>query len=598
MVIIVNKILSINLRTKLIIVILLASLIPLSLLGFFSYQYITGLLQEEISQNEQEKLTSVNNQFMYFLQDIEQMSLFFSKNEDVKTILERIDKGPLDKQQDYGAINELFNTVLSVKKWDVNIYLIGLNGDRYFSSEYLPADYNNIRENWGIFRKAKEANGALVWDTNYSINKLEDQEVVLTAGRQIIDPATNQKLGYLMIDVNSATFSTIYKSNSRNSSDAFFLLDQQGYIIASSPDKEKIGTQMDISFLDKVLSGDSGFFNLDWDGDSSIFSYNTSDKAQFKLISIIPLDSVLQKNNLIFNLTWNIALIGIILSAWVAYYLSTTVTKPLYKIIYLMNEVESGNLDIRFNSRYNDDIGVFGNKFNRMLSRLKFSIQESYEKQVRMKEAELKALRAQINPHFLYNTLETVNWLARLNGSKDISKIVVSLGDIMRYSIKRGDNLVTVEEDIKQLKNYLEIQEFRYRDKFKSELQVDEALLKEWIPALIIQPLVENAMVHGLESKIDQGQILIRLNAAPQGIAILIEDNGAGMDAETLHKVNGNVEESLSLNPSSIGIENVRKRLYLSYGHDFNWTLRSKLGEGTRIEILLPYQNKEGHVHA
>ncbi|MCP2033585.1 two-component system sensor histidine kinase YesM [Planomicrobium sp. HSC-17F08] len=594
----IKKFLDINLRAKLIIVILLASLIPILLLGFFSYHYITGLLQEETSKNEQQKLTSANNQLMNFLQDVEQMSLFFSKNDAVKDILASPSKDPVEKHKDYQAINELFNTVLSVKKWEVDVYLIGLNGDRYFSSEYLPPTYNQIRENWGVFRQASEANGSLVWDTNYSINKLEDQEVVMTAGRQIVDPSTNKKLGYIMIDVKSASFSTIYKQNNDADTEQFFLLDKEGYTIFSNLDKEKIGTQLDIPFLDKVLNGDSGFSNLKWEETPSIFSYHTSDDAGFKLISIIPLGTVLQKNNLIFNLTWNFALVGIILSAWVAYYLSTTVTRPLYKLIYLMNEVEKGNLDIRFNSRYNDDIGVFGNRFNRMLSRLKALLQDSYEKQVRMKEAELKALRAQINPHFLYNTLETVNWLARLNGSQDISKIVVSLGEIMRYSIKKGDNFVTVEEDIKQLKNYLKIQEFRYRNKFDSELIIDETLDKELIPSLIIQPLVENAMIHGLESKLEKGQITVILAAKPEGIAITIEDDGTGMDAETLRLVNRDVNENLSLNPTSIGIENVRKRLYLSYGNQFKWSLHSALDQGTRIEILVPYQDKEGYSHA
>lgn len=593
-----KKFLSINLRSKLIIVILLTSLIPLLLLGFFSYQYTSGLLQEELSQKEQEKLSYVNNQLMYFLQDIEQMSLFFTKNDQVKDILSLDAETPMEQAENYETVNDLFDTVLSVKKWEVNIYLIGLNGNRYFSDEYLPVQYNDIRENWGIFRKAKEAKGSLVWDTNYSINSFEQKDVVLTAGRVIIDPDTNEKLGYVMIDVKNASFSSIYKPSESIDDEQFYLLDKQGYLVTSIPSTTAPTADIDFAELNQTLKGDSGFLNFSWRERQSILSYYTSDDAEFKLLSIIPLKTAEQKDNLIFNLTWNLALIGIIISGWIAYYLSKTITAPLYKLMFLMKEVETGNLNIRFSSKYNDDIGVFGLRFNRMLSRLKSLVQDSYEKQLRLQESELKALRAQINPHFLYNTLETINWLARLNGASDISKIVVSLGDIMRYSIKRGNNMVSVREDIKQLKNYLTIQEFRYSDKFTSTLDVDETILDELIPALIIQPLVENAIIHGMESKAEEGNIYIRIRGEVSGIQIVIEDDGVGVDSETLALISTENGENSSFDTIGIGIENVRRRLYLSYGENFSWSLSTVSGKGTKIEIFIPYQAKEGKSYA
>ncbi|WP_158004626.1 sensor histidine kinase [Planococcus donghaensis] len=551
-----------------------------------------------MSQKEQERLSSVNNQLMYFLQDIEQMSLFFTKDDQVREILSIDDKTPLKKNADYETVNDLFDIVLSVKKWDVNIYLIGLNGDRYFSDEYLPSAYNDIRENWGIFRKAQQAKGSLAWDTNYSVSSFEKKDVVLTAGRSIIDPKTNEKLGYVMIDVKDMSFASLYKPSEVNAKEQFYLLDKQGYLVTSVPSVNESADAVDLAALDRTLSGDSGFMDITWKDKPSILSYYTSDDAEFKLLSIIPLKTVEQQDNLIFNLTWNFALIGIIISAWLAYYLSKTVTRPLYKLMFLMNEVEKGNLNIRFSSKYNDDIGIFGLRFNRMLSRLKSLLQDSYEKQLRLQESEIKALRAQINPHFLYNTLETVNWLARLNGSSDISKIVVSLGDILRYSIRKGNNMVTVKEDLKQLQNYLTIQEFRYRDKFTSQVDIDEEVMERLIPALIIQPLVENAIVHGMESKTEEGTIHIRLRAEASGMQILIEDDGVGVDPETFALISADMVEATSFETLGIGIENVRRRLYLSYGEHFTWSLSTEPGKGTRIEIFIPDHVKEGNSYA
>lgn len=589
----IKKFLSINLRTKLFVAIFLTSLIPLLLLGFFSYRYTFGLILEQVSENELERLTSINNQFNYFLKDIEQLTLYFYNNDQVSSILnEPMSDDPKQRYNNYELLSNLFDTTMGVKDWDANIYVIGLNGDRYFSNHYLPANYNNIREYWGIFRKAKIANGAITWDTNYSIGKYHDSEIVLTGSRIIKNPNGEEIVGYVLVDVYETEFANIYENNKHYHSEQFYLLDQQEYIISSHVDKSKVGTKLEADYLPKVMNSNSGFFNYDWNDTSSILAYHTDDHTGYKLISIIPLNEIQQKNSLIRNITLNFAVIGLIISSWLAYFLSRTITNPLYKLMGLMRDVEQGNLDIRFDSKYEDDIGIFGRRFNRMLSRLKVLLQDSYEKQVRLKDSELKALRAQINPHFLYNTLETVNWLARMEGSDDISKIVVSLGEIMRYSVKKGDDFVTLREDLKQLENYLTIQEFRYQDKFKVHFNIDETILDEPILSLLLQPLVENAIIHGLEEKIDAGKIFISIQGLDHFMEITIQDDGVGMDKETLERLNNKLQEGLSLQELGIGIENVRKRLFLSYGDQYKWDLTSTVNEGTCVYIQIPYKEK------
>lgn len=592
-----NKLLSTNLRTKLIIAILCSSIFPLLLLGFFSYKYISNILQEEISSNELERLRSINEQFTYFLKDIEQMSFFFYKSEQVNTILKKDpDRSTEEKYDDYIQVNDLFDTVLGVKEWDVNIYLIGLNNDRYFSNNYLPATYHKARESWGALRKANTANGAMIWDTAYSFhsfNNLKDEDIALTAGRLIVDPTNHQKLGYIMVDVNKSELSSLYEKKSNFSNEQFFMLDHHGNLIFSQAGDNQVGIKPDVDFLERVMNGDSGYFNLSWEGERSILAYHTADYSGFKSISITPLSIIQDRNNLIRKLTFNFALIGIIISAWLAYFLSRTITMPLYKLMSLMREVEKGNLDVRFDSKYYDDIGIFGRRFNNMLRELKIRIQDSYEKQVRLKDSELKALRAQINPHFLYNTLDSVNWLARLKGAEEISTIVVSLSDILRYSINSGDDLVSIKEDITQLKKYLTIQEFRYRDKFNVHLSVDQTIENKLIPSLLLQPLVENAIVHGIENKVDKGNIYIDISDHRDRIKFVISDDGVGMDEHTLSIVNQPLDEQVSISELGIGIENVRKRMFLYYSDEYEWHLHSTLNKGTTVTFIIPYLERE-----
>lgn len=510
MIFIIEKFLGMSLRSKLIIISLLTSIIPLLLLGFFTYKYVSGILQEELSQNELKHLYAMDNQVSYFLKDIEQMSLFFTYNDQIITILNNEShRDALKKNDDYLTVDTLFDTVMGVKDWDINIYIIGKNGDRYFSNNYLPQKYNNIRNYWGIFRKANLANGALVWDTNYSVSTLNTNDVVLSAGRLIKDNKTDTPLGYIIIDINEAALSSLYERNDFLPNEQFLIIDNQGYVLSSQMNKEMVGTKLEYDYLERAIDGNSGFFKINEKemGTDSIVTYHESAETGLKLINIKPLHEIYQKNVLIRKLTWSFALLGIIISAWLAYFLSRTVTNPLYKLIFLMDKVEKGNLDVRFNSKYNDDIGIFGIRFNKMLQRLKNLIHDSYEKQLRIRDSELKALRSQINPHFLYNTLDSVNWLARLKGANDISNIVVSLSEILKYSINKEDEFVTIEKDVKQLENYLTIQKFRYGEKFDIQLDIDPDVKDELIPPLLIQPLVENSIVHGLEQKVDKGNI-------------------------------------------------------------------------------------------
>lgn len=588
-----TKLMGINLRTKLIIISLMITIIPLLLLGFFTYKYVSDILQEDLSQNELKHLTTLDNQVTYFFKDIEQMSLFFLKNEQINEILNKDpNRSSIEKYKDFQAVKALFNTVTSVKNWDVNIYIVGENGDRYFSNTYLPQNYNHIRDYWSIFRKAKLASGALAWDTNYSISKLDAQDVVLTAGRLIRDPQTDEQLGYIMIDINEAALSSLYDENSFLENEHFYIIDYQGHILSSQSDKNIIGTKLESDYIGRILDGDKGYFKYNNGGQDTIVTYHTSSHTGLKLISEKPLDAVRQKNSLIRKLTWSFALLGIIISAWLAYFLSKSITNPLYKLIYLMGKVEKGHLDVRFNSKYEDDIGILGKRFNKMLQKLKNLIQDSYEKQLRIRDSELKALRSQINPHFLYNTLDTVNWLARLKNANDISRIVVSLSEILKYSINEDDELVTIEKDLKQLTNYLTIQEFRYRDKFDVHMSIDNEAMNGLLPPLLIQPLVENAIVHGLENKINKGNIYITIKRLERQIELTIEDDGVGMNEQIVKKINKEPEDKAFSTDLGVGMENVRKRLFLHYGHDHEWVLKSAPSEGTFIKITVPYKKR------
>ena len=218
-------------------------------------------------------------------------------------------------------------------------------------------------------------------------------------------------------------------------------------------------------------------------------------------------------------------------------------------------------------------------------------------KQRQLRASELKALQAQINPHFLYNTLDSIKWLAKLNHVPQISVIVTQLGKLLRSSINTDNDLITVEESIVNIQSYLAIQKIRYSDKFETLMEIAPEILQYQIPKLILQPIVENAIIHGLEGKKDKGRLIIRGVLAEDDLIFEVIDNGVGMRPEKEAALNAGEDLRSSLFVHSIGIQNVNRRIKLYYGPDYQVTIQSVLGEGTKVTLRMSI-TPEGENHS
>ncbi|WP_042400422.1 sensor histidine kinase [Geomicrobium sp. JCM 19037] len=466
--------LNMSLQNKLLILVILTSIIPITLLATFTYQNSIQVMEEQLSRAEEDKLTQVNKQLSFFFSDMDQMSLYLYRNDMVQRVLaEPETRSHTKKYEDYLAVNDLFDTMTSSMNWTLNLYIIGLNGDRYFTGDYLPRQYDQYMEGWGIFRKANEAKGHLVWNTHQSINHPQGDDIALTGGRLLKDITSGEVLGYLVIDVMNQTMLDLY-ADTTHEDGHMYLLDGQDYIVSSQPTNKVKGEKFSLdSFNHKDMEG--GFVQYVTEEESYVIVHNENEKHDFSFVSMVPDVEVRKLADEFLTLTVVIAVVALIIFSWAAYFLSKTLTRPLYELMELLRRFANGDHTVRFTRNYNDDIGRLGNNFNQMAHKVNHLIKEDYEKEMLLKESELKALQAQINPHFLYNTLETVNWMARMNGVKQISDVVVSLGGMMRYTISRGDNLVPLEDELTQLNHYLTIQKVRYKDKFDVEIDVDQS---------------------------------------------------------------------------------------------------------------------------
>jgi two-component system, sensor histidine kinase YesM len=292
------------------------------------------------------------------------------------------------------------------------------------------------------------------------------------------------------------------------------------------------------------------------------------------------------------NIISVLVFINIVIPAVLIVILINKVLGPINIIVKAMRNVADGDLDTHIRVLTGNEIQRLSEGFNLMVSKLKTLMDENFEEGLRRKEAELDALQAQINPHFLYNTLESINWGAMMltNGPNKVSDMVTALSDLLRLSINKGKEIVTIEEEVNHVKSYLLIQQERYNEKFDVEWQIDENVYKYKTIKLILQPLVENAIYHGLETCAGKGIIKIMGKIVENSIKIVITDNGIGMSTEILDNIQRSLENNAlkENNNRSIGLKNVNDRIQLYFGKKYGLKVFSEEGKGTTIEIYLP----------
>lgn len=319
------------------------------------------------------------------------------------------------------------------------------------------------------------------------------------------------------------------------------------------------------------------------DSDSGLIFYNVYDKS-YMLRDI----TRNQKFSVIIGLT------AIGFSILMISYTVNTIGKSIKKIITGIKEVQKGNLEVAVEVDSSDEIGQIAENFNTMAGKVKILIEEVTEANERQKNAEIKALEAQINPHFLYNTLDSINWMAIDHEEYEISKMLRNLGVILRYSISKSNHLVTIEELADWLDKYISLQKMRFHNAFDYEIHVEAKVRHYRIFKLLIQPFVENAVIHGFKGIESGGIIHIDISLAEhrKTLNIIIEDNGKGMSQEMVTRYN-NREEAVKDDGRSIGLHNAFTRMEMYYGHAAVWNITSIPEVGTVITLKLPFAQRE-----
>ena len=318
----------------------------------------------------------------------------------------------------------------------------------------------------------------------------------------------------------------------------------------------------------------------------AIYSVRSLDNCEWKIIGVCYIDEMItNKDNHIMKTLSVIFLIVVLLTVLIIRFFSKLFSNPARELANAMQEFEKDTNNFEFKSiEGTAEITSLTESFEHMVVQIKELVEKVRQEEVTLRKTELKALQAQINPHFLYNTLDAIAWLCEEERHKDAVEMVNSLAKLFRISISRGHELITIEKEMQHAKSYLKIQNFRYKNQFTYSFDVDEECLNYLCNKITLQPIIENAIYHGIDRMVDEGKINIGIHQKGDRIIFTVEDNGVGMTEEQceeiLHKDAGD--------RVGIGIKNVNDRIKIYFGEEYGLTIQSELDEGTRVTISMP----------
>jgi len=566
---------------KLILSFLFLIIFPALFIGTFSFYRSSELLKNKTEQYTKDILMETGNNIEINLREAERLTFQVVSSASIQDALKNSNRGFASEQEKIIAektIDSQLRSLISSDSDIAAIQVISNSGIIYYVNPASISLTGNDEEKI-ILEKGQ---GSTFWFNTNPVTQ------TLMVGRVINSLDSQEKIGYVFVYLRESSIINTFKETELFNAGELLVVDQQGYIV-SAKDKNLLGKQNEFSTsgaIDGILS--ENFTTANIAGKNYYVTYRNIQGTPWRMISFIPSleyeKEIIWLGNWIFLIILCCCLLSVVLSIII----SKGISRPVRDLSKKMDEVGKGNFDVYIDYESKDEIGILSRHFNGMVSQVRQLIKKVYQEELLKQKAELKSLRMQINPHFLYNSLESINWLARMRGVPEIGKMVKALGDLMRASIS-GEDFITVRDEMKNVENYLTIQKFRYGDKIEAEMNISPEIINVKIPKLILQPIVENAIVHGIENKIGNGKISIEGFIENHMMVLQVKDDGVGMDEETCARIlSDGFKSSFSERHTHIGLKNVDKRIKMYYGENFGLRIQSRKDCGTCVSIYLP----------
>lgn len=582
-----------SIQSKLLVSFLLIIILPSVMIGISSYFISVNILTKEVSSSFSQTVLNVRNSVERELYQIKQISDYMFVDKDLKDAILKKHTEPnssieaedrIQKKLENYLIASTFNNIKVIKVYGLNDFEMSF-GD---SGEVSNLDNKKVKNSeW--YKAATQNTGKILW-TGVHESFLKERGVIskysISLFRSIKDPYYRENIGVTYMSLEPQIFSSLTDNFNSNTKSKICILDNSNRIVNSA--NLKINTEDIIHIMGN--DGNTGqqeyIFKEDKKKSLMYFIYYIND-FDWKVVGVIPVSELTKDNKVIFEVTAAACVISFIISGVIWFFISFSIVGSVRRLTYATKMVRQGNFDVKVQSSGRDEIGILTSNFNYMVEKINDLLKQVLDEHSRKKDAEYKALQAQINPHFLYNTLNSIRWMAMLQKADNIKRMVDALGRLLRNCTSRVDQYITIEEEINNLKDYVYIQLVAYKNKFQVEWEVDEEILKFKCLKFILQPLVENAIFHGIELKDGYGTILIKIRKQDDSIIFSVWDDGVGITEEQIKNLLDD-NSSIVKKFNGIGIGNMHERIQIAYGAQGKFSIDSRPGEYTNIFITIP----------
>lgn len=503
-----------------------------------------------------------------------------SVSQDIKVFLE--DAGNISSEKYVNAVKKELYIYKNSFAEKVSISIVRLSDKKWISTtkqelEDSHADFSG----WGVFRKANETAGAAVYSiARDSLLSEKTRFCIAIAVRN----TSKEILGYLLLEIPRTTIDEVIREYSNQYNTSTLILNKSNSVIYHSGGTAKEGLgKGEMYGIERDNTSDSGITQLN-------YAYAQSNIMKLFFLQEIPAGTVgmLMKTILLAMIPGMLAIV--LLALFFARILAKSVCDPINEMIITMEKVEKGDLSVRVNFQREDEIGQLGRAFDSMTCRISDLMERIDEEKHSLWIAETRSLSLQMNPHFLYNTLDIIKWNAKLNRNKEIVDTTVLLGRVLRRIMNTKTDIVTVAYELEIVEAFVEIQKKHFGDRLTLELDVSESIKERMIPKLVIQPVVENAIVHGFSGQDGVYQIRVTGEEKDNLLIFCVEDNGSGMTSEELE----HILEFRQEGSHHIGLNNVQRRLKMFGDESCGIKVESEYGKGTKVYINLKITDEEG----
>lgn len=591
-----------SLGMKLVISFMGISMIPILLITMFSYYHILNIVNDNNKKLMKYNLSRTKTTLEISVESYQDILVQIYSDDDVVHLINKINRGE-DLVVSKNHLRRILRAYLYAKDYIRDLSVITEDGTLVF---YDSITGSITRSSWipnlgidqkQLYNKYIDENKMFVISTSEAKESLNERNFLFHLGHRIVDyNRRNENIGIIIMSVDEQMLHNICTGDGQDSVAYSFIVDREGKLV-SYKDKDLLGSAMINGEKDKKLQyRDFAIQQNIFDRDSVSIDYVHDDKLNWDIVNVSNqhevLDEIKQQQGITFTIfSFSVAILIVIIA-----FLTRELTGSIKSVVRIMQSAEEGRRQerVEIDRKMPSEVKVIAHQYNTTMDRLLESVETEKRLDRQKKDAEITALEAQLNPHFLYNTLDTINWIAIGRKEFEISRAITALATILRYGIDNSNGIVTIREEYEWLKQYLFLQQTRLKDGFESTIEIPPELMELKVHKLLIQPFVENSFVHGFKNIERKPMLKIKMEMwKTDRLQIVIEDNGTGMPQSVAEQMNQGIFQETE-DKNQIGLKNALYRIRLYYEEQAQIQVESQEHQYTRIYITLPVSSEGG----